>query len=83
MKKQSERIGGAAIQLGLELVCAPVELASSLSSSEPAALPSNAASSVIDLAPVLNRRAAETDRALLKAVRTRAAHLSDCLLKRP
>jgi hypothetical protein len=83
MKKQSERIGDAAIQLGFELVCAPKEVASCLSASEPAALPLNAPSSVIDLAPALNRRAAETDRALLKAVQTRAAHLSDCLLKRP
>jgi hypothetical protein len=36
---------------------------------------------VLDLTPILNRRAMENDRALLKGVQIRAAHLSDCLLK--
>jgi hypothetical protein len=83
MKKQSERNGGPAVQLGFELVCAPIKLACSLSESEFADVRSNAASSIVDLTPTLHRRAAETDRALLKAVQSRAAHLSDCLLKRP
>jgi hypothetical protein len=38
--------------------------------------------SVIDLSSARQRREGDADRALLDAVRVRAAHLTDCLLKR-
>ena len=81
MKKQSERNGAGAIQLGFELVCAPAELPHSLGISEVADISQPPTCSVVDLTPALHRRAVENDRALLKAVQNRAAHLSDCLLK--
>ncbi len=83
MKKQSERAEDASSQLGFELVCPPAEEAACNSkafetiSSQPIFT-----ASIVDLTPVIHRRAAAEDRELLKAVQTRAAHLSDCLLKR-
>ncbi len=81
MKKQLELNGGGAIQLGFEWVCMPAELPHSSGISEVADISQPPTGSVVDLTPVLHRRAAEYDRALLKAVQIRAAHLSDCLLK--
>lgn len=81
MKKQSERMEGAGVQLGFELEFTPID--PSGPSSSPAAIVSEASvkGSVVDLTPLLQRRAAENDRALIKAVQSRAAHLSDCLRK--
>jgi hypothetical protein len=83
MKKQPESTGDTAVQLGFELVCLPVERAFASNASEHADLQPIVTNSVVDLAPSLHRRAAESDRALLKAVQSRAAHLTDCLFRRP
>ena len=83
MKKQSERPEEASNQLRFELTCSAKELASPSSVLEAATNPPSASTSVIlDLTPSLRRRAMEDDRALVRAVQARAAHLSDCLFKR-
>jgi hypothetical protein len=81
MKKQSKPSKEATSQLGFELESAPVKGASSSTNSEIDG-PSVVSNSVVDFAPILNRRAAESERSILKAVQSRADHLSDCLLKR-
>ncbi len=83
MKKRSGRTEGAGSQLGFNLVVAPVNGADPARTSVPADSQSSTRAAVVDLAAALERRAAESDRALLKAVQARATHLVDCLLKRP
>jgi len=83
MKKQSERMDGADRQLGFDLVFSTVRPAVSSTSFERPILESHVQNSVVDLTPLLQRRASENDRVLLRAVQTRAAHLTDCLRKQP
>lgn len=82
MKKGSGRMEDASRQLGFDLVVAPANCADSARTSAPAESQSNTRGAVVDITPLLERRAAEGDRALLKAVQSRAAHLVDCLFKR-
>jgi hypothetical protein len=81
--KQTERVEDASNQLGFELECPPAAPAFTSKAVETTTPKPILTASIVDLTPALGRRAAENDRALLKAVQTRAAHLSDCLLKRP
>jgi hypothetical protein len=83
MKKWSGRMESAGSQLGFEFVVASAKDADSARASVPAESHSATRGVVVDLTPVLERRAAESDRVLMKAVRSRASHLTDCLLKRP
>jgi hypothetical protein len=82
MKKQSGNAEDASSQLGFELVCPPAEPACNSKAFETTTSQPIFTASIVDLTPAIHRRAAEEDRELLKAVQTRAAHLSDCLLKR-
>ena len=79
--KQSARTESAGTQLGFELVVLPVEDFSQICVPicETPDLPPQ--TSIYDVTPLLQRRAAETDRALLKAVQRRAEHLADCLIR--
>src|ERR1700753_188472 len=81
MKKQLDPPKEAPFQLRFELQPPAVKRASATPVSIQTG-PSTASSSVVDLVEILNQRAAENDRALLKSVQSRAEHLSDCLLKR-
>jgi hypothetical protein len=82
MKRRSEFDANGANQLALDLVCPSEALACSLSVPETAGS-HRVTGVVVDLTPVLRQRATENDHALLRAVQARAAHLSDCLVKRP
>jgi hypothetical protein len=83
MKKRSGHKEGAGGQLGLDLVVASTNHTGSPPEVTRAESQSRSGGAVLDLAAILERRATESDRALLKAVGTRANHLFDCLIKRP
>lgn len=83
MKKQSERPKNASNQLGFELTCPPQKPALSSKPSAATTPCRKQTASILDLGPALRQREADSDRALLKAIQTRAAHLTDCLFKRP
>lgn len=83
MKKQSERADGADRQLVFELEVTKAQPPDSASLSATVRSKFPVQDSVLDLTPRLQLRARENDRALLKAVQNRAAHLSDCLRKQP
>lgn len=88
MGKQSDRKNTGDRQLGVDLTvafsasspdaCAPVHANSPVEAN----VGPSVNGVVVAIRSVLERRAAERDWALLKAVQARATHLEDCLLKR-
>jgi len=82
MKKLSRNSDDASNQLSLELISQASESACGTSRLATAATPRPIWSAgVVDIVSARQRRAAESDRALLRAIQTRAAHLTDCLFK--
>ena len=81
--KPSKPAKGASNQLQFDLPCphAAAEWGPQQSVPSSVARPVRTAS-IIDLSSARQRREGDADRALLDAVRFRAAHLTDCLLKR-
>jgi hypothetical protein len=82
MKKQSNRPEDVSKQLEFELACSRAGPDCGPQQSVPATPSPGSSASIIVLASARQQREVERDRALLDAVRVRAAHLTDCLLKR-
>jgi hypothetical protein len=82
MKKQSKRPQDASEQLRFELTCSPAQSDCEPQNSAPYAAHPDPVASIVSLTSARRQRELERERALLDAVRTRAAHLTDCLFKR-